>query len=46
MKILLIEDEKELSKSIETYLKTGKKLEVDGGMEFVDIDPAEVGKGG
>ena len=25
---------------------TGKKLEVDGGMEFVDLDPAEVGKGG
>lgn len=24
---------------------TGKKLEVDGGMEFVDLDPAEVGKG-
>ena len=25
---------------------TGKKLEVDGGMEFVDLDPAEMGKGG
>jgi 7-alpha-hydroxysteroid dehydrogenase len=25
---------------------TGKKLEVDGGMEFVDLDPAEVGKSG
>lgn len=25
---------------------TGKKFEVDGGMEFVDLDPAEVGKGG
>jgi 7-alpha-hydroxysteroid dehydrogenase len=25
---------------------TGKKFEIDGGMEFVDLDPTEVGKGG